>query len=212
MDKLFVDIGARNKEEAEAKVAIGDSAGFYQPAVTLGSRVIGKALDDRAGCAVIIEALKRLGKTDNEIYAVFATQEEVGLKGARVAAFAIEPDVGVAFDVTRTGDTPKGITMAVSLGGGAAIKVKDSSLICHPGFTKYLVDLAEEKGIKYQREVLASGGTDASAIQMTKAGIVAGGISIPCRYIHSPNEMVDLDDIEACVLLTVALCEGPLDF
>lgn len=212
VDRLYIDIGAGDKNEAESKVKVGDSAAFFQPAVVLGSRFVAKALDDRAGCAVIIEALKRLGQTSHEIYAVFASQEEVGLKGARVAAFGIEPDVGIAFDVTRTGDTPKGLTMAVSLGDGAAVKVKDSSLICHPGLRDYMIKVAEDKGIKYQREVLTGGGTDAGAIQMSRAGIPAGVISIPCRYIHSPSEMIDLDDMEACVLLTKALCESPLDF
>ncbi len=211
-EKLFVDIGARNKEEATAKVKVGDSAAFFQPAISLGSRFVAKALDDRAACAVIIEALKRLQKPTHDIYAVFTTQEEVGLRGARVAAFGITPDVGIALDVTRTGDTPKGITMDVSLGGGAAIKVKDSSLICTPALRDYMVKVAEDKGIKYQMEVLEAGGTDSGAIQMTKAGIPAGVISIPCRYIHSPCEMVDLDDVEECVKLTVALCESPLEF
>jgi len=211
-EKLFVDIGAKNKEEASAKVKVGDSAAFFQPAVCLGSRFVAKALDDRAACAVLIETLKRVGETAHDIYAVFATQEEVGLRGARVAAFGIEPDVGIAIDVTRTGDTPKSITMDVSLGAGAAIKVKDSSLICTPALRDYMVKMAQEKGIRYQMEVLEAGGTDSGAIQMTKAGIPAGVISIPCRYIHSPCEMVDLDDVEECVKLTVALCQSPLEF
>lgn len=211
-EKLFVDIGAKNKEEASAKVKVGDSAAFFQPAVCLGSRFVAKALDDRAACAVLIETLKRVGEAAHDIYAVFATQEEVGLRGARVAAFGIEPDVGIAIDVTRTGDTPKSITMDVSLGAGAAIKVKDSSLICTPALRDYMVKMAQEKGIRYQMEVLEAGGTDSGAIQMTKAGIPAGVISIPCRYIHSPCEMVDLDDVEECVKLTVALCQSPLEF
>jgi putative aminopeptidase FrvX len=212
-EKLFVDIGAKTKEEAAAKVKVGDSAAFFQPALTLGSRFVAKALDDRVACAVIIEALKRLQKPSHDIYAVFATQEEVGLRGAKVAAFGITPDVGIALDVTPTGDTPKGNpTMDVSLGKGAAIKVKDGSLICTPALRDYMVKVAEEKGIKYQMEVLNSGGTDSGAIQMTKAGIPSGCISIPCRFVHSPCEMVDLEDVEECVKLAVALCESPLEF
>ena len=102
--------------------------------------------------------------------------------------------------------------MDVALGKGAAIKVKDSSLICHPALKNYMVKIAEEKGIKYQMEVLEAGGTDSGAIQMTKSGIPAGVISIPCRYIHSPGEMVDIGDVEACVQLAKALCESPLSF
>lgn len=210
-EKFYIDIGARDKKEAEAKVRVGDSCAFFQPFVDIGDRVVAKAMDDRVACAVIIETLKRLGKIKNDIYAVFATQEEVGLRGARAAAFGIEPDIGIALDVTRTGDTPKGITMDVALGKGAAIKVKDSSLICHPGLKNYMVKVAEEKGIKYQMEVLESGGTDSGAIQMTRAGIPAGVISIPCRYVHSPCEMVDMGDVENCVALAKALCESSLE-
>jgi putative aminopeptidase FrvX len=211
-EKLFIDIGVSNKKEAEAKVRVGDSAAFFQPAILLGQRIVAKALDDRVACAVIIEVLKRLGRVANDIYAVFATQEEVGLRGARVAAFEVSPDVGIALDVTRTGDTPKTVTMEVSLGGGAAIKVKDASLICTPAVRNYMVKIAEDQGIKYQLEVLQTGGTDSAAIQMTKTGIPTGAISIPCRYIHSPCEMVDLGDLEECVKLGKALCESPLEF
>ena len=211
MEKLFIDIGAKDKKAAEAKVRVGDSCAFYQPFVDLGDRVVAKAMDDRIACAIIIETLKGL-KSEHDIYAVFASQEEVGLRGARAAAFGIAPDLGISLDVTRTGDTPKGITMDVSLGKGAAIKVKDSSLICHPGLRNYMVKVAEEKGIRYQLEVLEAGGTDSGAIQMTKAGIPAGVISIPCRYIHSPSEMVDMGDVEECVKLAKALCESPLTF
>ncbi len=212
LEKLFIDIGAKNKEEAAAKVSVGDSCAFYQPFVDMGDKVVAKAMDDRIACVVIIEALKRLENSAHDIYAVFATQEEVGLRGARAAAYGISPDVGIALDVTRTGDTPKSRTMDVSLGNGAAIKVKDSSLICHPALKNYMVKVAKEKGIKYQMEVLEAGGTDSAAIQMTKAGIPAGCISIPCRYIHSPCEMVDMGDVEACVLLAKALLESPLEF
>ncbi|MGI6667276.1 MAG: M42 family metallopeptidase [Bacillota bacterium] len=212
LEKLFIDIGAKDKEEAEGKVSVGTSCAFYQPFVDLGDRVIAKAMDDRVACAIIIEVLKRLENTANDIYAVFATQEEVGLRGARAAAYGISPDVGIALDVTRTGDTPKSRTMDVSLGNGAAIKVKDSSLICHPALKNYMVKVAKEKGIKYQMEVLEAGGTDSAAIQMTKSGIPAGCISIPCRYIHSPCEMVDMGDVEACVQLAKALCESTLEF
>jgi endoglucanase len=211
MEKLFIDIGAKDKKEAEAKVRVGDSCAFLQPFVDMGGRVVAKAMDDRVACACIIETLKGL-TSSHDIYAVFATQEEVGLRGARAAAFGVEPDVGIALDVTPTGDTPKGRPANVSLGKGAAIKVMDRSLICHPALKSYMVKLAEEKGIQYQLEVLEMGGTDAGAIQMTRAGIPAGVISIPCRHVHSPCEMVDMKDYENCVKLAKALCESPLKF
>ena len=209
MEKLFIDIGATNKKEAEAKVQVGDSCAFHQPFVDMGDRIVAKAMDDRVACACIIETLKGL-RTDHDIYAVFATQEEVGLRGARAAAFGIEPDLGIALDVTPTGDTPKGRNANVSLGKGAAIKAMDRSCICTPALKNYMVKLAEEKKIKYQIEVLEMGGTDAGAIQMTKAGIPAGVISIPCRHVHTPCEMVDMNDYKDCVALAKALCESPL--
>jgi endoglucanase len=209
MEKLFIDIGATDKKAAEAKVRVGDSCAFLQPFVDMGDRVVAKAMDDRVACACIIEALKDV-KTTHDIYAVFATQEEVGLRGARAAAFGIEPDLGIALDVTPTGDTPKGRNANVSLGKGAAIKAMDRSCICTPALKNYMVKVAEEKGIKYQIEVLEMGGTDAGAIQMTKAGIPAGVISIPCRHVHSPCEMVDMNDYKDCVALAKALLESPL--
>lgn len=210
-EKLFIDIGAASRKEAEAKVKVGDSCAFFQPFVDMGNRVVAKAMDDRVACAVVIEALKGL-KSNHDIYAVFTAQEEVGIRGARAAAFGITPDVGIALDVTPTGDTPKPRNANVDLGKGAAIKVMDRSLICNPALKNYMVKVAEEKGIKYQMEVLDMGGTDSGAIQMTKAGIPAGVISIPCRHVHTPCEMVDMGDLEACVKLTKALCESPLEF
>ena len=120
-----------------------------------------------------------------DIYAVFSTQEEVGLRGARVAAFGIQPDLGIAIDVTRTGDLPKGITMEVELGKGPTVKVRDSSLICTPAVRHFMEQVAEANGIPYQLEVLEAGGTDAGAIQLTASGVPAGVMSIPCRYISA---------------------------
>ena len=168
---------------------------------------LAKAMDDRVACAIIIEVLRRLEKTDNDIYAVFATQEEVGLRGARAAAYGISPDVGIALDVTRTGDTPKGVTMDVALGKGA-IKVKDSSLICHPAQELHGQNRGGERHQVPDGSV-GGGGTDSGAIQMTKSGIPAGVISIPCRYIHSPGEMVDIGDVEACVQLAKRTLREP---
>ena len=161
-------------------------------------------------CAIIIEVLKRLENTANDIYAVFC-QGRGGPPGARSGCLRYSPRCGHRSGRHRTGDTPKSRTMDL-LETGAAIKVKDSSLICHPALKNYMVKVAKEKGIKYQMEVLEAGGTDSAAIQMTKSGIPAGCISIPCRYIHSPCEMVDMGDVEACVQLAKALCESTLEF
>ncbi|HHY10170.1 MAG TPA: M42 family metallopeptidase [Firmicutes bacterium] len=205
LDKLYVDIGAKNKEEAAEKVKVGEFAIFHREFTDLGDRLVAKSMDDRIGCAVLIEALKRTEKPKNTLYFVFTVQEEVGLRGARTAAYGLEPDLGIALDVTLTGDMPKAQRMAVSLGKGAAIKVKDSSLITHPKVKDLLVDLAETAEIPYQLEVLERGGTDAGAIHVSRAGVPSGAISIPTRYVHSPSEMVDLADVEACVKLVAAL-------
>ncbi|NLL48596.1 MAG: M42 family metallopeptidase [Firmicutes bacterium] len=210
LDKLYIDIGAESKEEALEKVKLGEFGIFHREFTDLGHRLIAKSMDDRVGCAVLIEALKRIEKPKNTLYFVFTCQEEVGLRGAKTAAYGIEPDLGIALDVTLTGDMPEARRMEVSLGKGAAIKVKDSSIIAHPKVKDLLVELAEDKKIPYQMEVLDAGGTDAGAIHLTKAGVPSGAISIPTRYVHSPSEMVDIRDVEACVDLVVALAEQDL--
>ncbi|HHT69430.1 MAG TPA: M42 family metallopeptidase [Firmicutes bacterium] len=210
IDKLYIDIGAENKEDAQKKVKLGEFGIFHREFEDLGVRLIAKSMDDRVGCAVLIEALKKIDAPKNTLYFVFTSQEEVGLRGARTAAYGIEPDLGIALDVTLTGDMPEARRMDVSLGRGAAIKVKDSSLIAHPKVKDLLVDLAEEKQIPYQMEVLDAGGTDAGAIHLTKTGVPSGAISIPTRYVHTPSEMVDIRDVEACVDLVVALADKDL--
>jgi len=132
----------------------------------------------------------------------------VGVRGARPATFAIEPDYGIAFDVTATGDTPGAKHMECSVGGGAAIKIKDSSVICDKQVVDRMIELAKENSIKYQIEILLAGGTDTASMQSAGRGSHAGAISIPTRYIHSNVEMIDLDDVSACVdLATVFVKE-----
>ena len=210
MDRMFIDIGATSKEDAESKVSIGDFAVFRQDFVDLGDRVIAKAMDDRIGCAILIETAKRLKSSPNEVHFVFTVQEEVGCRGAGTSAYAIEPDLGIAVDVTRTGDTPEAATMEVSLGKGAAIKVKDSGIIAHPKVRSYLVETAKESDIPYQLEILEAGGTDAGPVQRSRGGVPAGVVSIPTRHLHSPSEMVDMGDVEACVKLLTAALEKDL--
>ncbi len=210
LDKLYIDIGAETKEEAQKKVRLGEFGIFHREFEDLGNRLIAKSMDDRVGCAILVEAMKKIENPKNTLYFVFTAQEEVGLRGARTAAYSIEPDLGIAIDVTLTGDMPEARRMEVALGKGAAIKVKDSSIVTHPKVKDLLVDLAEEKKIPYQMEVLDAGGTDAGAIHISKAGVPSGGISIPTRYIHSPSEMVDIRDVEACVNLVVALADKDL--
>ena len=209
-DKLYVDIGAVDKKTAESRVSIGDFAIIHREFVDLGQRYAAKSMDDRIGCAILIEAAKRLKATEHHIYFVFTSQEEVGIRGARTSAYQIDPDLGIALDVTLTGDTPEAPRMEVKLGGGAAIKVRDSSMITHPQVKALMTRIAVENKIPYQFEVLEFGGTDAGAIHLSRSGVPSGTISIPCRYVHSASEMVDIGDVEACVALTTAIAQDDL--
>lgn len=207
ISKMFIDIGAKNKSEAEKMVSIGDFASFKSEFHNNGNRVFSKALDNRAGVYVLIETLKNIKNQENDLYFVFTSQEEVGLRGARVSAFGIDPDIAIAVDVTDTGDTPNCKTMAVKLGGGVAVKVKDNSVICDKEVRESLIKCANDNDIDYQLEVLAFGGTDAGAIHTTKSGIKTGGLSIPVRYIHSTCETADFDDIKSAVKLLTLYCK-----
>ena len=205
LDKLYIDIGADSKKESEKKVSVGDTASFVGGFVKCGDKVVSKALDNRAGCAVLMAALSEIKESLNDLYFVFTTQEEVGLRGAKTAAFVIQPDIAVAVDVTDTGDTPDAPTMAVELGKGAAIKVMDRSVMCDADVRAKMIETAKKNKIPYQLEIMTDGGTDAGAIHLTRAGVKTGGISVPTRYIHSPSEMASVSDIENCVKLACEL-------
>ncbi len=208
LEEMFIDVGATSAEDCPVKV--GDVAAFERPFTEMGTRLVSKAMDDRVSVAVLIETLKQLEETPHEIYFVFTVQEEVGVRGATTAAYALDPDIGLAVDVTRTGDTPKGHKMAVKLGGGPAIKVRDSGMLVDPRIIDWMESGARDAEIPYQLEILERGGTDARAIQLTRAGVPAGCLSVPCRYIHSPSEMVDIHDVENSVKLLLTLLEKPI--
>lgn len=209
IQKMYIDIGAKSRAEAEMLVKPGDTAVFCGETVLQNGRIISKALDNKIGCYALIETLKHTD-TVNDTYFVFTVQEEVGLRGAKTAAFAIEPDYALAVDVTDTGDTPHGIDMAVSLGGGAAIKVMDRSVLCDVTVRSRLTELAERSGIKHQLEVMTDGGTDAGSISLSGSGVKTGGISVPCRYIHSVSEMAEVDDVHAVIELLTAFVNEKL--
>lgn len=207
MDAFFIDV---SDGSGNSPVQPGDAGIFWRPMEERGSRVIAKSMDDRIGCVVAIEAIKRLNKqTPNEIYFVFTVQEEVGLRGARPAAYGIDPDVAIALDVTSTGDLPKNEKIPVRLGGGAAIKIHDTGHIVPRAVRDWMINRAEQDGIPYQLELLNLGTTDAAGIQTARAGVPSGCISIPCRFVHTPSETVDTDDLEACVALLTGLLSSP---
>ncbi|NLN55195.1 MAG: M42 family metallopeptidase [Clostridiales bacterium] len=209
--KMLVDIGAKNKKDAEKKVKVGDYLSLSQRVTRLANRrYAAKAFDDRIGCAVLAEAAKNAKKFKHDTYFVFTVQEEVGLRGSKAVSNVILPDYSVACDVTLTYDTVGATPGEVKLGGGAAIKIKDSSVICSKAIVDRLTALAEDRKIKYQYEVLVAGGTDTASMQTAGGGSFAGCISVPCRYVHSPVEIVDLKDIENCVKLFEAFIEEGL--
>ena len=207
-DDYFVDLGMSG-EDAKKKIQIGDMVTMDRGFMQMGDLFTCKAMDDRAAVFVMIEAMKAAKKHSVDVYGVATVQEEIGLRGAAAAGWAIEPDICIAIDVTLSNDFP-GMPdeMAVThLGDGAAIKFLDSSLICHPGLVNHFRDLAEKKKIKHQIELLPAGGTDAGGVQRLHGGIPSFTLSIPCRYIHTVNETVHKDDLQACIDLLAAFIE-----
>lgn len=210
LEEMFIDIGASSRAEVEARgVRIGDPAVIHYPCERLNELYLrGKALDDRAGCAVLIEALERL--QDEELAPTlacnFAVGEEVGLRGARTAAYQIEPDLAIAVEGTIGADFP-GIPkhkQPVVLGRGPALTVADRSIIVNRELLEALEKTAKENNIPYQYKLPVYGGTDAGEIHLSRGGVRTAVVSVPCRYIHSPHSLLRLDDFEATVRLITA--------
>ena len=212
LDHLYIDVGAKDRAEASTMVQVGDMAVFDTVPFVSGRKLFSPYLDDRIACVILLSALERIKRSDNDLYFVFTVQEEVGLRGARTAAYGIDPDYGIAVDVTDSDDIPDAPHECSSVAGkGAAIKVMDSSVICHPVVVNQLKELAQARNIPFQMDVLRFGGTDAGAIHQSRAGVYTGGISVASRYIHTPMEMADLDDIDACAALTAAFAQAKLE-
>jgi putative aminopeptidase FrvX len=211
LDELYIDLGAVSAETCP--VHIGDVGVFDRPLAELNGRLVSKALDDRVGVAVLIETLRQLASqpdaSPHQYDFVFSVQEEVGVRGATAATYGIDPDLGLAVDVCATGDTPNKPPMEVSLGAGPAIKVRDQGMLSDPRVIDWMVATARSQNLPYQMEILKHGSSDARAIQLARAGVPAGALSIPCRYVHSPSEMVDLQDVNNTVALLLALLRRP---
>lgn len=203
MNKLFLDVASTSKDFVKNNFKIGDMCVFKSEYYETNDCVICRAADDRIGCYILIEALKNHPSTDNDVYYVFSVQEEVGCRGAKTAAYQINPDLAIAVDVTDTGDTDNGIKMDVKLGEGAAIKIMDKYIISHPDVKNLLTDLSVENNIKYQYEVLEQGGTDAGPIHLSREGVPSGAISIPTRSIHTSGEIFNKSDVLECIKLVI---------
>ena len=206
VEQMAIDIGATSREEAEKVVKIGDYAAFATEFAELGNTVKGKAFDDRVGCTVLIELLKERYPFD--LYAAFTVQEEVGLRGAKVAAYAIKPDVAFVLEGTIADDLPKerDISPTTELGKGPAITIMDRTFIADRRLIDLLVETAKELGIPYQFKQPGVGGTDAGAIHLSREGVPSVTVAVPCRYIHSPACLLSLEDFEN----TVKLMKGAL--
>jgi len=208
-NKMYIDTGATTPENS--LIQVGDAAGFDRPFLDLGERLVAKSMDDRIGVAVLIETLRALKSTPYEAYFVFTTQEEVGVRGAQTSAYGINPDLGIAVDVTGADDMPEVDSETIFLGKGPTIKYKDAGTISNPRLNAEIIKVAEKNNIPYQREVATMGGTDARAIQLSQTGVPVSTLSIPCRYVHSPSEMVDYSDVQNTVKLLVKLLEKEIE-
>ena len=203
LDRVYIDVGATSPRDCP--VQVGDVAAFDRPYSDLGNRLVAKSMDNRVGVLVAIETLRALKSTPHDLYFVFTTQEEVGVRGATTSAYGVDPDLGIALDVAPSGDTPQSQRAGMALGKGPCIKLQDVSMIADPRVVQWMIRAAEKNKIPYQREVAVIGGTDARAIQLTRAGVPAGSLSVPVRYVHSPSEMIDYSDLQNTVRLLTAV-------
>ena len=208
LDDYYVDLGLSG-ERARELVRPGDVVTRERAMAQLGDLLTCKSLDNRAGLYVMIEAMRVLGDHRCEVVAVASVQEEVGLRGARVATARVRPDIGLAIDITLANDGPaaKPHERITTLGGGAAVKVYDASAIVPGEMVDHLVRVATERDIPHQLEIMLRGGTDTRELQLSGAGAVAGCVSIPTRYVHQVVETCHPDDLDAAVALVAAFCE-----
>jgi len=208
LDDLFIDLGLPASRVQEL-VKVGTMVTLDRELALVGETVVSKALDDRLGVYVMLEAIRASANRDVEVFAIATVQEEVGLRGARAASHAVDADVVIALDVTIAGDIPGGTPEAAvtRLGEGAGIKLFDGSQIANRKVVQHLTDLASQHDIPFQLEVLPAGGTDAGAFQQSRTGVATCTISIPTRYVHTVNEMANIGDIQACVDLLAAFVD-----
>jgi len=207
-DEFFVDLGM-DAGTVKEKVRVGDYVVMDRTLEKVGDNYIGKAMDDRVGVFVMYEALRALGDHEATIFGVATSQEEVGLRGAAASGSALEPTVVVALDVTLAMDVPGGgnENTITELGKGVGIKIMDGHSISHPKLVEHLRAIAEREDIPHQMEILPSGGTDAGGVQRLHGGIPTVTLSVPCRYVHTPNEMVSATDVEGAITLLARYLE-----
>jgi endoglucanase len=209
-DQMFIDVGAASR--TECPVRVGDVAAFDRQGMDCGDYLVGKALDNRAGAAILIEALRGIEDSPHELYFVFSVQEGLDGRGAVTAAYAVDPDLALVVDATFCGDTPKDSRLETALGNGPVIKLRDRLQPCHPAVVKWMISGAENAGLPFQVEAIEAGGLEARQIQQTRVGVPAGTLAFPCRYLHTPSEMAAESDLQNTVRLLVALLTQPVVF
>jgi putative aminopeptidase FrvX len=211
--QLYVDIGLSSDTEVKKYVNVGDNAVYIGEYTELsGECITAKAIDDRVGCYMMLEALKRLDSCYNDVYFVFTVQEEVGCRGSVTTAERIKPDIGLAVDITPAHDRPGDLVGSNTVGAGPAIKVSDTSVICDEYLVSKLKSLSEQNSIPYQLDVIYVGGTDASSINQSGFGVKAAGLSVVTRYPHGSNTLVHTGDVEAAVKLLGHFINEPFSF
>ena len=204
--KLFCDIGATSREEALENVRLGDMCTLVGELQQLGEMLAGPGLDNRAGCAVLLEAAEHLGQTDHEVAFVFSSQGEIGPRGAGTAAFGLAPDLALVVDVSTAGDYPKAPRVDVKLGGGPALKLKDGNYMAHQGMAELVRRVAGEHAIPLQTEIVAAGGhNDAQVVSVAGQGVPTAVIDIPARYGGTAGEMVHVRDLHGAADLLLKL-------
>jgi putative aminopeptidase FrvX len=208
LEHFTIDLGLP-AEKVKELVRVGDVVTREREIIPLGDMINGKSFDDRVGVFVMIEGLRRAKSNKMDIYAVGSAQEEVGIRGAQVAAHNIDPDLGIALDVTLANDVPfaEPHKTVSEIGKGTAIKAYDASVIPNWKLVDFMRETCEARRIPWQMEVLPMGGTDTAAIQRGASGAAAGCISVPTRYVHSVIEMLHPDDVDASINLLAALIE-----
>ncbi len=215
-DKLYIDIGCTSKEDAEKLVSVGDAAVYDSPCYVTanGKYIVGPYMDDRACCAQMLMAMEKISEAEkagedvpaSDLYFVFTVQEEVGTRGAQTAGYGVDPDMAFIFDVTDSNDVPGGEDDATCCTGkGPAVMIMDRSVMCHPAVIEIIEKTAKESKIKVQKDVCLVGGTDGGPIHKGRGGVPTGGISLPLRYMHTPQEMACIKDIEEGAELIAAV-------
>jgi len=208
MDCLYIDIGAENKADAEKYVSLGDCAYFESEFVELGERRIkSKAIDDRAGCALMIKLMHE--ELEYDTYFVFNVQEEIGLRGSTASAFTVNPDFAIVLEATTASDIEgvSGAKKVCQLGKGAVVGFMDRSTMYDKGLYKLAFDISEENNIPCQTKTMVAGGNDSGAIHISRGGVRTIAVSVPCRYLHSPSSVIEMNDLESCYKLVRIMAE-----